>query len=78
MAHAHRMRTPHLPKKAPWRQEDEDHLQKVLATFPPWNAEQIAVARRCFGAAQARIEAREEAERQHEIASNVDPHELPD
>nr|WP_218679818.1 hypothetical protein [Rhodococcus qingshengii] len=51
------MRTPSLPKRAPWTEEDAAHLEKVLATFPPWNAEQIAVARRTFGAAQARIEA---------------------
>ena len=57
MAHDLHMTTQQLPKRAPWRQEDEDHLQKVLATFPPWNAEQIAVARRTFGAAQARIDA---------------------
>ncbi|MFD4783445.1 hypothetical protein ACFWNH_20790 [Rhodococcus qingshengii] len=51
------MRTPSLPKRDPWTEEDAAHLEKVLATFPPWNSEQIAVARRCFGAAQARIEA---------------------
>lgn len=53
------MRTPSLPKVGPWTEEDAAHLEKVLATFPPWNSEQIAVARRCFGAAQARIEADE-------------------
>lgn len=31
-------------------QEDEDHLQKVLATFPPWNSEQIILMRRIFTA----------------------------
>lgn len=55
MAHDLHMTTPQLPKRAPWRQEDEDHLQKVLATFPLWNTDQIAVARRTFGAAQTRI-----------------------
>lgn len=56
VAHAPSMRTPSLPKRAPWTEEDAEHLEKVLATFPPWNSDQIAVARRCFGAAQARIE----------------------
>lgn len=55
-AHALRMKPPLLPKVGPWTEEDAAHLEKVLATFPPWNAEQIAVARRTFGAAQARIE----------------------
>lgn len=44
------MRTPRLPKVGPWTQEDEDHLQKVLATFPPWNSKQIILMRRIFTA----------------------------
>ncbi|MDJ0014960.1 hypothetical protein [Rhodococcus erythropolis] len=51
------MRTPSLPKRGRWTDEDAAHLEKVLATFPLWNSEQIAVARRTFGAAQARLEA---------------------
>lgn len=51
------MNAPVLPKRAPWTEADAAHLEKVLATFPVWNSEQIAVARRTFGAAQARIEA---------------------
>lgn len=58
-AHTLHMRTPSLPKRAPWAEADAAHLEKVLATFPAWNSEQIAVARRTFGAAQARIEAEE-------------------
>ncbi|MDV6267029.1 hypothetical protein [Rhodococcus globerulus] len=49
------MKTPILPKRAPWTEEDEAHLQKTLATFPVWNSEQIAVATRTFGAAARRI-----------------------
>ncbi|ORI17423.1 hypothetical protein BH686_26370 [Rhodococcus erythropolis] len=59
------MRTPSLPKRGRWTEEDAAHLEKVLATFPPWNTEQIAVARRTFGAAQARIEAEEVARKQN-------------
>ncbi|KZL31777.1 hypothetical protein A3852_19545 [Rhodococcus qingshengii] len=49
--HALRMRTPSLPKAGPWTEDDEAHLQKVFATFPVWNSEQIAVARRAFQSA---------------------------
>ncbi|MCW2300766.1 hypothetical protein [Rhodococcus erythropolis] len=45
------MRTPSLPKVGLWTEDDEAHLQKVFATFPVWNSEQIAVARRAFQSA---------------------------
>lgn len=56
------MRTPHLPKVGPWTEEDEAEFQRVRATFPVWNAEQIAVARRTFGASAERIAARKQGE----------------
>lgn len=58
------MNAPALPKRAPWTEEDAAHLEKVLATFPVWNSEQIAVARRTFGAAAQRI-----ASESREVAS---------
>ncbi|MBP1054418.1 hypothetical protein J6397_30175 [Rhodococcus qingshengii] len=61
------MRTPSLPKVGPWTEEDAAHLEKVLATFPPWNSDQIEVARRAFQSAVDHIEAREEAERQQNV-----------
>lgn len=53
------MRTPHLPKRAPWTAEYEASFQKVRATFPIWNSEQIAVARRAFQSAVDNIAAQE-------------------
>lgn len=53
------MRTPHLPKRAPWTPEYEASFQKVRATFPVWNSEQIAVARRAFQSAVDNIAAQE-------------------
>lgn len=53
------MRTPHLPKRAPWTAEYEASFQKVRATFPVWNSEQIAVARRAFQSAVDNIAAQE-------------------
>ena len=46
------MRTPRLPKAGPWTDEDAAHLEKVLATFPPWNSEQIALMRRISAASR--------------------------
>lgn len=68
-AHALRMRTPHLPKVGPWTEDDEAHLQKVFATFPVWNSEQIAVARRAFQSAVDNIAAKEDARRLAELRS---------
>lgn len=53
------MGTPRLPKAGPWTEEDAAHLEKVLATFPVWNSEQIAVARRAFQSAVDNIAAQE-------------------
>lgn len=40
-----------------WTAEDQAHLEKVAAMFPPMNAIQIAVCRRTFGkASQRRME----------------------
>lgn len=46
------MRTPRLPKAGPWTEEDAAHLEKVLATFPAWNSEQIALMRRISAASR--------------------------
>ncbi|MDV6271738.1 hypothetical protein [Rhodococcus globerulus] len=55
------MKTPILPKRAPWTEEDEAHLQKTLATFPVWNSHEIEVARRAF---QSAVDRRAELDRQ--------------
>ncbi|ANQ74269.1 hypothetical protein [Rhodococcus sp. 008] len=62
------MRTPSLPKVGPWTEDDEAHLQKVFATFPVWNSEQIALMRRIFtaGAEAAALEAEGKSPRRRE------------
>ena len=56
------MRTPHLPKRAPWTAEYEASFQKVRATFPVWNSEQIALMRRIFTAGAEAAAARQQGE----------------
>ncbi|WP_070384706.1 hypothetical protein [Rhodococcus erythropolis] len=63
------MRTPSLPKVGPWTEDDEAHLQKVFATFPVWNSEQIAVARRAFQSVVDHRAAQEDARRLAELRS---------
>lgn len=49
------MTTPETPKTSTWTADDQAHLEKVAATFPPMNAAQIAVCRRTFGKAAQRL-----------------------
>lgn len=55
------MRAPRLPKAGPWTEEDAAHLEKVLATFPAWNSEQIALMRRISAASRPAAQRQEEA-----------------